>query len=279
LIEPPSVPDKAEADAAERERLEATYAAGRVDEDTLTSLGITPLTRYTGERQLPWPLDILLYPTSPSGLIAIAVIASVPLFLGLLARLVPFSGAHLGLLPFLVTLFVGVYAAWYWAECTYDSAIGGTRAPKVSTGPMNWRDMFSRVIYLFAVCAVYILPVVLYHRFSGRTDGIFWGLLAWAIVLSPMGLLAMVIYDSSSALNPLLLLDAIRRTLFSYAGLLAFFALLGSALWLTFEGTDEEVSLWHDLLVTVIAIYGSFVLAHILGRFYWRCREKIDWGV
>jgi len=281
LIEPPRAPDRAAADAAERQRLEEAYAAAdQVDGDVLTSLGIAPLAQYTGERQFPWPLDILLYPTSASGLISIAVITGVPLFLGLTLGLIGWFIPFGGILFVAAMFFVGLYAACYWAECAYDSARGGTRAPEVATGPMNWRDMFSRVIYLVAVYALYLLPVVIYGGFLRRTDWIFWALTAWAIVFFPMGLLAMVIYDSSSALNPLLLLGAIGRTFLSYATLLvqllAMIILMGL---FTNVLRSYGPALLQFLLGGIVSAYVGMVQAHVLGRFYWRCRERIDWGV
>ena len=64
---------------SERERLEAEHAAAmaHTGKDVLTSLGITPLPTYSGQRQYPWPVDMLLYPTSVPGLCNLAVVVGV----------------------------------------------------------------------------------------------------------------------------------------------------------------------------------------------------------
>ncbi|MCL5280933.1 MAG: RNHCP domain-containing protein, partial [Planctomycetes bacterium] len=80
-----------------------------------------------GVRQLPWFLDILLYPANLSGVIAIVFMVIFPLALGLVPRAFFWGG-----LRFLGPVgVIGLYLGWYLAECVYDSAKGGTRAPTV----------------------------------------------------------------------------------------------------------------------------------------------------
>jgi hypothetical protein len=199
-------------------------------------------------------------------------------------RFVPFNVPLVGLPFFLLGLGIGLYAGWYFAECVYDSAKGGTRAPLAFDGLPSWSEMWSRVVYLLAVYIVYVLPAIVYGVFLGRSDAAFWGLLAWAIVFFPMGVLAMVILDSTAALNPFFLLGSILRTFFAYVGLLVPMALLAGLFWLVpglLAGGDEQ----HETstLITIVGIastaYLPFVMAHLLGRFYWRCRDKLDWGL
>jgi hypothetical protein len=116
---------------------------------------------------------------------------------------------------------------------------------------------------------------------TGRTDAIFWVLVAWTIVFLPIGLLAMVIHDSVSALNPLFLLGSIRRVLGPY-----FCLLLGAGVWVgLFWRADDRLARGlapPAVLRVFYALFGAYVslvLAHVLGRFYWRCRDRLDWGV
>ena len=230
---------------------------------------------HTGVRRLPWFLDILLYPATLSGLIAIIFTTLFPVALGF------FPGIFLWGDPrFLGPAGVlGLYLGWYLAECVYDSAKGGTRAPTVlDTG--NWDDLWSRVLYLMSVYILFGVPPVLYGVLRGRTDAIFWILVAWALVFLPMGLLAMVIHDSVSALNPLFLLDSIRRVFGPYLGLMLATAVLAGLFWRA-SGAGRRLTppivlpLFHALL----GAYVSLILAHLLGRFYWRYRDRLDWGI
>ncbi len=226
-----------------------------------------------GVRRLPWFLDILLYPANLSGIIAIAFATILPVALGF------FPGTFFwGGLRFLGPVgVIGLYLGWYLAECVYDSAKGGTRAPAV-LDMGNWGDLWSRVSYLLAVYILFAAPPALYRVLTSRTDAIFWALLAWAVLFLPMGLLAMVIHDSVSALNPLFLLGSIWRVLGPYLGLLLGTGILAGLFWYVDDRRLAPAGVlraFHALL----GAYGSLVLAHVLGRFYWRYRDRLDWGI
>ncbi len=229
-----------------------------------------------GVRRLPWFLDILLYPANLSGIIAIVLMAVFPFSL----RLVPRAFLWGGLRFWGPVGAIGLYAGWYLAECVYDSAKGGTRAPTV-LDMGNWDDLWSRVSYLLAVYILFAGPPALYRVLMGRTDAIFWILVAWTIVFLPIGLLAMVIHDSISALNPLFLLGSIWRVLGPY-----FCLLLGAAVWAgLFWRADDRLGRGlapPAVLRVFYALFGAYVslvLAHVLGRFYWRYRDRLDWGI
>ncbi len=245
------------------------------NEEVLAKLRSKPSPECSGVRQLPWPIDILLYPATVAGVTNLAIIVTIPLFLTVLQQVVflPFLG-----LPFLLAqLAVGLYAAWYWAECTYDSAIGGTRAPglfdKAGVG-----DMWSRVSRLLTVYVIFVLPIVLYAA-SGHRNAIIIGLLlAWTVIFFPMGLLAMVVNDGMYVLNPLFLLGAIRRTLLPYAGLLLLMVALGLLSWLVVRLLlPRGDAIWWAGPALLVGGYLSLIVAHLLGRFYWRSRQRLDW--
>jgi hypothetical protein len=224
-----------------------------------------------GERRLPWPIDILLYPASLGGLTTLVIIVGIPLVLDLL----PF-----GLLGWLIGMVIGLYSIWYLAECVYDSAKGGTRAP-MALDTTDFSDMLSRALYLAAVYLLFVFPAGIYWIWMNRADAVFWALVAWAVTFFPMGLLAMVIHDSTSVLNPLFLLGAILRTFIPYTGLLLLLGMLAGLYWLISDVlTGGSYGRWLlGALGAFLAAYMSFIMAHVLGRFYWRCRERLDWGI
>jgi hypothetical protein len=244
------------------------------DKQILAKLKFKPPPEYTGVRQLPWPIDILLYPANTPGLMNLAIIVGIPLLLTVLQQQVflPF----LGLFFFLAELGLAVYAAWYWAECTWDSAQGGTRAPQMLDAA-GYGDKWSRVLYLLPVYIVFVLPAVLYSRHVGGWDAILFILLAWGVVFFPMGLLAMVMQDGLYVLNPLFLVGSIRRTLAPYIGLLLGIAGLGVLFRLVFGLLAQ--SAWLAGPVLLASGYLSLIAAHILGRFYWRYQDRLDWGI
>jgi hypothetical protein len=148
-------------------------------------------------------------------------------------------------------------------------------------GPARRRgELWSRVSYLLAVYIVYVLPVVVYRMVRQETDVVFWGLAAWAVVFFPMGLLAMVMHDSVSALNPLFLLGSIFRTFFQYIGLIVLFLPFAVLFWLSGRTSeDSKPTILLDVFGLFVTSYVPFILAHLLGRFYWRYYERLDWDI
>lgn len=255
------------------ETAEDREEARREEQRLRTRLGIETLPEYTGQRKLPWPIDIVLYPANMAGLTSLAVIVGGPLLLsllGLVLWVIPF----VGVLFFVARVLIGLYAAWYFTECVYDSARGGTRAPQaLDTGDTS--EMWERVAYVLAVWILFVVPMVVYFfATEGKKDAILWGLVAWAVIFFPMGLLAMVIHDSLSVLNPFFLLGSIFRVFFSYLGFVLF--LSGIVVGLAWLWPRPFVP---PVVSFAVGQYGMLILAHILGRFYWRHREQLDWGI
>lgn len=254
----------------------------RRDQEVLESLGPLPIPERTGERQFFWLFDILVYPFSGTGLVTLAVIIGYPLLTTLLAAILPMIPLFGGW-PFLFISFVlALYFGWYLAECVYDSAKGGTRAPDIFDADTSIGALWSTVSYLLAVYIVYVLPVVVYATITHRIDAIFCALAIWAALLFPMGLLAMVMHDSVSVLNPFFLLGSIFRVFLPYLGLVV--CLIGMACLLVLlpammVPAAPGAALALDLATLVTGVYGSFLFAHVLGRFYWRYRDRLDWGI
>lgn len=250
------------------------------EQEALAKLGFTPPPEYTGERRFPWLIDILLYPVNTPGLTALAIIVGIPLALSLVLRFVGLLANVLYLPALILGIVIGLYAGWYLAECAYDSAQGGTRAPEVFGGDTGLGGMWSRVSYLIAVFIIFVLPAVLYPMYFSKKDAIYFVLVAWAVVFFPMGLLAMVMHDATSVLNPLFLLNSILRVFLPYLGLLLLIATFGLPLWLIRRLSARDAPpLWLDVTGLLVARYIPFVLAHLLGRFYWRYRDRLDWGL
>ncbi|MCX5646969.1 MAG: hypothetical protein NTZ17_20160 [Phycisphaerae bacterium] len=241
-------------------------------EHRLASLSPNPAPEDTGERRLPWPIDILLYPASMGGLTTLAIMVGIPLLL----EVIPL----LSMLLWPVGIVISLYSIWYLAECVCDSAKGGTRAP-MALDTADLGEMGSRVLYLAAVYLLFVFPALLYGAFVNTAGAVFWGLVAWAVIFFPMGLLAMVIHDSTSALNPLFLLGAILRTFVPYVGLLLLVGMLAGLYWLipSLRESESVLGWFLDALRSFLTAYLSFVVAHVLGRFYWRCRERLDWAI
>lgn len=177
-------------------------------------------------------------------------------------------------------LLIGLYAIWYLGQCAFDSTQGGTRAPASTARKADWRAMLLRVIYLGAVGFLLFLPAEFYLGYAHQTDAVFWGLAGGAGILFPMALLAMVLFQAGRVLNPLFLLRAIVRTLPQYILLLLLFAAAALGWQRLSRGPLHWTQpIWFKVIGYTVTAYGAFVLAHVLGRFYWRNRERLDWDL
>jgi DNA-directed RNA polymerase subunit RPC12/RpoP len=239
------------------------------------------------QRNLPWIIDIFLYPASKPGLTFLGIIIGIPLLFRLIVRLLgAFTLRFPPMLVFLVlfaaiglivNILLALYMYWYICECIRDSAAGGLRAPETISTTPGLGDMFLQLIRVLVCFVFFAAPVLIYVHYAQKTDFIFWLLLACAVLFLPMGLLAVVMFDSFSALNPILLTGSICSTFFQYCGLvLLFYGLV--------VFTVKMVSFLRQSWVlayisSIFFIYLLMVTAHLLGRFYWKYQERLNWEV
>jgi DNA-directed RNA polymerase subunit RPC12/RpoP len=238
----------------------------------------------SAERKLPWPVDIFLYPTSTSGLVTIAVLVIVPLVLQLVQSCVPLFHSHYGrIFLFIFYLMLYSYMFQYFVECIRDSAGGGLRAPETMTMMINRDELIEQLFKLLGCCAVFLGPVVFYQGYMVYQEAvpnsiIFWSLWAYGIFFFPMGILALVMFGSVNALNPILLIRSIISTFVQYCGLLVFFAAIGLLAVLMFRSIPR-LGILTVIVSSGLAYWLLFVAGHLLGRFYWRYQQKLNWEV
>ena len=95
-----------------------------------------------------------------------------------------------------------------------------------------------------------------------------------------MVLLAVVLFDSYNALNPILIIGSIFRTFFPYCGVVLLF--YGGAF--LFMKIDSRLYSFRLLpavpfISKALQLYLMFVALGLLGRFYRKYREKLNWEV
>jgi DNA-directed RNA polymerase subunit RPC12/RpoP len=231
-----------------------------------------------GERKLPCFIDIFLYPMSFSGVLNLAIFIGVPLLIDFLWTILPIElGCLFQLVSSVIKGVVVLYMYWYFVECISSSADGGLRAPKVLGKFPHVVDMFFQMVNVIGCFVVFFAPFVLYVLFAKRADVIFWMLLAYAVFVYPMALLAIVVIDSVSALKPRLLYNSISNTFLPYFGLILIFVAGVSLIGVLGQRMGGLEYLPFPLRCA--GIYLAFVAAHLLGRFYWRYQEKLNWEV
>ena len=202
-------------------------------------------------------------------------------------------------------LFIGFYVTWYCCECIRDSASGGLRAIDAFSGGLDIWEEFFQYIKVMATCILFTSPVIFYIVYCIFNDtrpnqAIVISLLGYSAFFFPMALLAMVLFDSLSALNPWLLVRSIISTFPQYIGLVAIFYGLGAAYYyavframfnimpqgeaavMQVEADPAEMfaNLMLFRLVSEMAfMWLALVLCHLLGRFFYRYDKKLYWEV
>lgn len=242
----------------------------------ITPKTVTNETGSIGVRRLPWIIDIFLYPLSFWGLVNIGIFVGVTSFFAEMERILP---DVLSCLFWLLTLVIKVIAYlfiyWYFAECVRNSAEGGLRAPNVRGDVPGLWDMFMQLINIVGCLLVFFLPFVFYVLIARRIDVVFWLLLLYGVFFFPMGLLGIVVLDSIAGLSPRLLYNSISKTFFQYCGLALVF--VAGALLVGVLGQKVGESGYLAFIVRCAGVYIIFVAGHLLGRFYWRNQDKLNW--
>jgi len=247
-----------------------------------------------GRRKLPWPIDILLYPASFKGIIIIGIFLASRL-LGGLDRFFWVFGYVTGFVQFLV----GAYIYWYFIECVRDSAEGGLRAPVTITVETSFGDMIWRSLSVLACCVFFFGPEIIYKTYTTFTNTplnnfVLWSLRSFGIFFCPMGILAVIRFDSLSGLNPVLIVRSIASVFFQYCGLVLFFGFILLFLF-GMLGVDPSAAVAMEHIesmlrqlfsvfmsfafINIIFIWYLFIIGHLLGRLYWKYQERLSWEV
>jgi len=231
------------------------------------------------ESTLPWFINALLYPISLHGIIQIGIFWFGLFLIGLLAPFVFLLFRHYGsvIILLLRALLIG-YIAFYFGYCIYDSSRGGRRAPNIRAEHIPHKEDFISQLFLILGCvAVCFWPVAVYYVFARRTDSNFWALAGCGGFFFPMALLRGVLFDAFDALNPIFIIGSIFRTFLSYCGLILSFCVFGGLVAAIVFFLRRLPVL--GFISNAVNLYLLFVAAHLLGRFYWWHKDKLDWGI
>jgi len=232
----------------------------------------------TRKRLLSWPIDIWLYPTSRAGLIMLAILVGVPLILNIFTNLIAFWSCLFFVLYLLLSFVMFCYALWYIAECIRDSADGGVRAPETMAKTPGIQEIVIQWLKLLLTVGLCFLPLILYGAHSRTIDSLYWVVFGACVFVMPMALLSVVMFDALVGLSPLLLILSILSTFIPYCGLVILWAFIGILITLV-AMPGPWMPLFGGYLLYAGIVYLSLVAAHLLGAFYHRYEERLNWEV
>jgi len=257
------------------------------------------------KRKFPFLLDIFLYPTNVPGLTILGIVIGIPLifhifmkFLLLFAMVFPPALVLLtffGAISSIVNIVLLFYFYWYLAECVRSSAGGEIRTPEtmaITPGPWELLQQTVKIlvclIFFSAPAIIYISKAIWESNLewpltlaSMRNDSALWLWVSYGIFFFPMGLLAVVMFDSINGLNPILFIGSLYSTFLPYCGLILSFYAFGYLI-IKINQLSAAISflpqVW-SYASRIITFYLFMIMAHLLGSFYWRYKNKLDWDV
>ena len=256
---------------------EDTELVGNAPEETDT----------TNKRELPWIIDFLLYPFSKAGLTIMGMMVSLSLLTWFIIwSLSLAAGQSLLLLVAIVPVIIGgivgtfllsLYMFWYLCECIRDSAYGGTRAPETMSYSPGLGEILWNAFRLLICIIILLVPMAICYRYSSPAGNLYIALFCFAIFFFPMALLAVVMFDSLAGLNPVLLIGSVISTFLPYTAMVLILVLVHLAI------IEARANLTSSILVSileyVLRLYLLIVAAHVLGWFYHRYQERLNWDV
>lgn len=246
--------------------------------------GIGPQT--PPERKLPWLIDIFFYPANLPGLLFFGIVILIPLILDILMFLMGILAGLIAVPCGIINALIAMYVYWFLVQCIRDSGLGGIRAPETMSETPGLYELFLaiiRILFCLVVCAA---PAASYFVWTSRVDTLFWILVGCGGFYYLMAILAVAMFDSIEGLNPLIVIPSIFSTFFQYCGLVVMVAaivwVLGNARE-TLKAIILPIPVWVSfplvVLLKCVELYLFMIAAHLLGRFFFKYQEKLNWDV
>ena len=178
---------------------------------------------------------------------------------------------------YIIKFLIFLYMYWYLAECVRESAGGWVRAPYGFGGLPMIKDMFWQAINIIGCLAVFLGLFAIHTITVGEMDMISWFLLGLAVFFYPIGLLSVLMHDSTDFLRLRTFTKSIPKIFFPYIGLVMLLLIQVMLIRLIPEQDQESILL--NILFRFIIIYIALIDAHLLGRLYWKYQHKFNWDM
>jgi hypothetical protein len=231
-----------------------------------------------GESKLPWIIDIFLYPINTSGLIHLVIFSFLP------QKLLPlFSLGYWFHPPIFGLGFLVIYISYFLfclSDYIYESSKGNRRVPdsKITTNiVLHIEELLYPILNMFICIVVCFSPLLAYSIITKRIDFLFWLFVTYGSIFLPMILLAVVLFDSFWVLNPIFIVGSIFKVFLRYCGLVLLLCGFGGLIALLVANLLQRGILGY--IFGIVCIYITMIMAHLLGRFYWRNKDKLGWGI
>ncbi|MHC4717199.1 MAG: hypothetical protein ACYS5V_09535 [Planctomycetota bacterium] len=177
-------------------------------------------------------------------------------------------------------LILGLYVCAYMISIIAEAADGEDAPPDWPSVTDLWSDILAPLLHLAGTALVSFGPLLLYVVYADPNSA--WDLKLWLLVALgatylPMGLIAVALYKSIGALNPVTIIGGIVKTVPAYlVAVVVFFAVF--ALNVTVHALIAGASpLGVSPLIWVVSLYFLMVGMYILGRLYYTHAKRLGW--
>ncbi|MEJ2703198.1 MAG: hypothetical protein P8Z79_12220 [Sedimentisphaerales bacterium] len=239
------------------------------------------------ERKLPWIFDIFLYPMSTSGIAVLAIVVVTRFLCRVIVRyLADASQAFMPCMAFfglavpvaiIVRIVLYMYFCWYLCECVRSSAAGGVRAVETKGYTAGLGETFGQTIKVGGCVLLYLGPALCYLGETKETNWIFWCLAVYGIFFFPMSFLAVAMVESWWGLNPIFVIGSVFSTVLPYLAMVL--TTIVAVVVIVTQTPDLSKSYLTFFLAWLVGVYLAMIVAHVLGAFYHRYEEKLNWDV
>jgi FHA domain len=218
-------------------------------------------------------------------------------FLGAMLRafLYPFQGGGgfmllagtaflflLSWLPLIGLILTGYFFSY--AKCIIVSTAQGDKAPPDWPDFSDWKDdILVPYLQLIALVVLFFGPAYLIGLWHPGTAAgarlAFLAALAFGVLLAPMGMLALAMFDHVGALNPVLLTCSILRAPLPYLLAAAGFEIVLGIHVFAEAGLEAVIPLRYlaNLISSLIYLYLMAVGMRMLGLLYFYHKEELGW--
>lgn len=191
-----------------------------------------------------------------------------------------------GIFKLLLGIGIGGYLCAYMIKIIGSSAAGREEPPDWPDLTGFWDDILRPLLLVVTTALFSFLPliarVVAFEWSAGDDvscprDGVYWICLVWGLLYLPMGLIAVALFDSFTALNPLLVVRGILKTLPAYLVAAGIFLLCYVVSGWLQELISAAVPVVGSLIAGVVALYFLMVEMHVLGLIYCTHAKRLGW--
>ncbi|MEN6386293.1 MAG: hypothetical protein ABFD79_14000 [Phycisphaerales bacterium] len=253
------------------------------------------------KRKFPWLIDIFCFPLTLSGIILMLVLAFVPLVLMVVAIVmyfIPVIGVFISFISVILIISINLYTYFYLCECIENSAQGYVRLSVNISDHADFSETLFTILRIVACLCVFVLPAVIRLYYSNEADNIFdflfafgeyntpdkgfYILLGISAALFPIALLSIIMHESLWGMNPWIIYKSILHTHIFYIWLVFLFwtfvaAIICVKLFILPKCTGKLLYIAGICVYRFFKIYVFLILAHLLGRFYYKNSHRLNW--